>query len=247
MIVQACLNGSRARGWHPALPITAEEIARDARAVVAAGAAELHLHVRDLDGAESPSPDAVDAALTAVRRAVPGTLVGISTGAWIALDDEQRLKFIAGWRELPDHASVNLSEAGAPDLIALLRERGVAVEAGLASVADAERLVGAGLGRHAMRVLVEMEEQDTAAAIATADSILAILARARTAKPILLHGLDASVWPLVRHAFARGFSTRIGLEDGAILCDGTPAASNAALVTAAMRLREAAPSSGSLP
>ena len=47
---------------------------------------------------------------------------------------------IAGWGEPPDHASVNLGEAGAPAVIERPRRRGVGVEAGLASAADAERL-----------------------------------------------------------------------------------------------------------
>ena len=67
-----------------------------------------------------------------------------------------------------------------------------------------------------------------------ADAILAVLAEAGVRKPILLHGFDATVWPFVEHAFARGFSTRVGLEDGSALPDGTVAASNAALVEAAL-------------
>jgi uncharacterized protein (DUF849 family) len=41
MIVQACLNGARQRGFHPQLPLTAEAIAIDGAECVTAGAAEL--------------------------------------------------------------------------------------------------------------------------------------------------------------------------------------------------------------
>ena len=61
MLVQACLNGGRKHGYHPRLPLTPEALAADARACVRAGAAELHLHVRGPDGAESLTPAAVDA------------------------------------------------------------------------------------------------------------------------------------------------------------------------------------------
>ena len=37
-MLQACLNGSRAAGEHPALPLTPEQLAADARACVDAGA-----------------------------------------------------------------------------------------------------------------------------------------------------------------------------------------------------------------
>jgi uncharacterized protein (DUF849 family) len=236
MIVQACVNGARPPGHHPRLPITIEAIAEEAIASVAAGAAEIHLHVRGPDGAESLAPSAVDATIAALRARMPGTLIGISTGAWIEKDDDRRLAMIAGWREPPDHASVNLGEIGAPAVIERLHRRGVGVEAGLASVADAERLVRLDLMPLALRVLVEIEEQELAEAMAAADAILAVLARAGLRRPVLLHGLDATVWPFVERAAEQGFSTRVGLEDGRALPDGTTAPSNAALVAAAVAI-----------
>ena len=104
MIVQACLNGARPSDFHPRLPLTAEAMAADASACVAAGAAELHVHARGPDARESLL--AADPTILAVRRACPGTLVGVSTGAWIEKDDLRTLVAIAGWRELPDYASL---------------------------------------------------------------------------------------------------------------------------------------------
>src|SRR5690349_3866372 len=205
MIVQACLNGARPRDYHPRLPITAEALADEAAAAVAAGAAEIHLHVRGPDGAESLAPEAVDATVAALRARLPGTLVGVSTGAWIEQDDDRRLALIDGWRELPDYASVNLSEPDAPAVVERLRRHGIGVEAGVASAADAERLVRLGLGPLALRVLIEVMEQPLDEATAVADAVLAVLARAGLRKPVLLHGLDATVWPFVERAAREGF------------------------------------------
>lgn len=236
MIVQACLNGARPPGYHPCLPTSAETLVADAAAVVRAGANELHLHVRAADGSESLRPADVGGTVAALRTVVPGTLLGVSTGAWIEPDDDRRLAMIAGWRELPDHASVNLSEAAAPAAIQLLHRRGVGVEAGLASAADAERLVRLDLAPLALRMLIEIEEQELDEAMAVADGILAVLAQASVRKPVLLHGFDRTVWPFVERALRDGFSTRVGLEDGAALPAGVPAESNAALVRAVRRL-----------
>ena len=233
MIVQACLNGTRQPGSHPRLPTDPAGLAADAAAVVQAGAHEIHLHVRGADGRESLAPADVDATVAAVRAAIPGTLVGISTGAWIERDDDRRLAYMATWRELPDYASVNLSEPGAPAVIERLHRMGVGIEAGLASTADAERLIRLDLMRLSLRLLIEIDEQDLAEAMAVTDAILAVLGEAGVRKPILLHGFDATVWAFVEQAFARGFSTRVGLEDGSALPDGTVAADNAALVDAA--------------
>lgn len=238
MIIQACLNGARPAGYHPRLPVVIDALAEDAAETVAAGAGELHLHVRAPDGRESLAPGHVDATLAAVRARVPGTLVGISTGAWIEPDDDRRLGVIGSWRELPDYASVNLSETAAPAVIERLHRLGVGIEAGLASVADAERLVRLGLTPLALRILIEIEEQAVAAAQALAADIAAVLTRGGVRKPILLHGVDATVWPLVEEAFRHGFSTRVGLEDGAVLPDGSIAVSNAALVAAAIDIRK---------
>ena len=241
MLVQACLNGGRTHGYHPRLPLTPEALAADARACVRAGAAELHLHVRGPDGAESLAPAAVDATVAAIRAAVPGTFMGVSTGAWIERDDDRRLAMIEAWRELPDHASVNLAEPGAPAVIERLRRRGIAVEAGLATPADAERLVRLGLVPLALRILIELDGQDLAGAMATTDGILAALAAGGCRKPILLHGFDATVWPFVERCAREGYSTRVGLEDGRLLPDGSPAGSNAELVAAAVALMSSIP------
>ena len=123
-----------------------------------------------------------------------------------------------------------------PAVIERLRRLGIGVEAGLASAADAERLVRLDLACLSLRILIEINEQDQAEAMAVTDAILAVLAGAEVRKPVLLHGFDATVWPFVAHAFARGFSTRVGLEDGSALPDGTVAGSNAAMVEAALDL-----------
>jgi uncharacterized protein (DUF849 family) len=51
--VKACLNGGRRRDEHPAVPVTAAQLAASASAAVAAGAEAIHLHPRDEGGAES--------------------------------------------------------------------------------------------------------------------------------------------------------------------------------------------------
>lgn len=233
MLVQACLNGARERDFHPSLPVDPERLVAEAAAAVAAGAGELHVHIRGPDGRESLEAAHVDAMLIPLRARLPGTLIGISTGAWIEPDDDRRLALVEGWCELPDHASVNLSEVAAPAMIERLHRRGIGIEAGLATVADARRLVQLGLVPLALRILIEIGEQEPTGALAVVQAIVSVLARHRVHKPVLLHGFDATVWPLVDEAFRRGFSTRVGLEDGRLLPDGTLAASNAALVAAA--------------
>jgi uncharacterized protein (DUF849 family) len=51
--------------------------------------------------------------------------------------------------------------------------------------------------------------------------------------PGVLHGTDATAWPMIDLASARGYGTRVGLEDTLVLPDGTTAGGNAELVGAA--------------
>ncbi|CAN7373357.1 3-keto-5-aminohexanoate cleavage protein [Rhizobium leguminosarum] len=235
MIVQACINGARPSDFHPLLPLTIDAMVRDAAASVAAGAAELHVHARGADGKESLA--AVDDTVAAIRRVCPGTLIGVSTGAWIEGDREKTREAIRRWSALPDYASVNLSEDDAPDVIQLLRQKGVGIEVGLASVADAQRYISREDHDRVFRVLIELDdEQDLQRASDIADGIIKALRDSPVNQPILLHGFDDTVWPFVRLARERRYSTRVGLEDGKHLPDGTIASDNAALVTAAVAI-----------
>ncbi|HXM28393.1 MAG TPA: 3-keto-5-aminohexanoate cleavage protein, partial [Chthoniobacterales bacterium] len=164
------------------------------------------------------------------------TLIGISTGAWIEKDDDRLLALIDTWKASPDYVSVNLGEKVAPALFEKLHRLGIGIEAGLAQAEDAARLLKLGLAPFALRILVEAGEQDPDRAQAVADEILMVLRGSDAQKPILLHGTNASAWPLLRRAIESGFSTRIGLEDVSTLPDGSAAESNAELVTAAIDL-----------
>lgn len=232
MLLQACLNGAREPGEHPALPLTPEQLAAAARTVVASGAASLHLHARDAEGAETLQARDVAAALAAVRAAAPGVEVSLSTGLWIAGDDpERRVALVAGWTAVPELVSLNLCEPGWAELAAALADRGIGVEAGLATVVDAERLAAATWLAPA-RVLVEVEG-DVEAAVRLAAAIDAVLDRAGVGAPRLHHGEGVATWAVMDAAVPRGHDVRVGLEDTLVLPDGTPAAGNAALVAAA--------------
>ena len=240
MIVQACLNGAHPPSYHSALPVTIQALVEDGCKVVCAGASELHLHVRDQGGVESLAPNNVDATMQALREALPGTLIGISTGAWIENDDDRVLYYIDRWGVPPDYASVNLSEKNAPAVIERLHRRGIGIEAGLAHKEDAERLLALSLDRLALRILVEVSEQDIDRAQAVTDEILSVLRKAPFPRPILLHGADTSAWPLLQRAVESGFSTRIGLEDVKLLSDGSVARSNTELLATAVRIAQQA-------
>jgi uncharacterized protein (DUF849 family) len=234
VLLQAALNGPFGKDLHPELPVSAQELARDGAACVAAGAQAIHLHPRDAAGAERLDAGVVDTTVAAVRDAC-GVPVGVSTGAWIEPDLGRRLEQIAGW-SAPDYASVNLSEDGAAETMRTLLDAGVGIEAGVWSVEDAERLAASGLGDRVTRVLVEPVEVSAGDAVAEVDAIHAALDRLGLTAPRLQHGDGEATWVLLRDAIRRGIDTRIGLEDTVAGPDGIRSAGNEALVRAAREL-----------
>ncbi len=238
-MLQACLNGARSRKDHPRIPLTPEELAFDALRVAAAGAAELHVHPRDARGLETLAADDIAAALTAIRTKVPGIPVGISTREGIRTDKARGFNQMHDWTVLPDYVSVNLSEDDAGDIIALMTAKGIGVEAGLATVADAHRFVKLARVTNCLRVLVEIDfEKDIATALPLADEIMRILADNRVGLPILLHGFNETMWPLYRKSVALGVDARLGFEDGILLPDGRIAADNHDIIAAGPKLTQ---------
>jgi len=222
MLLQAALNGPFTKDEHPAMPITAAELAADARACVEAGAGAIHMHPRNRHGEETLDPAAINDAVREVRAAC-GVPVGVSTGAWIEPDHALKLEYIGAWTE-PDYASVNISEPGWPDVFRALREQGIGVEAGIWSIEDARALMESGLESDVTRVLIEPVDVDPGGAVALVAAI-----RNEVNAPILQHGDGAATWVLIEDAARNGLDTRVGLED-------TQEDSNPALIRRAMSL-----------
>ncbi len=163
VLVQACVNGARRRAEHPAVPLSPDEIARDASRAVAAGAAARHGHPRAADGSETLDPAICDAVVAAVRGACPRIPIGLTTAIWIEPDAGRRLELVTSWAVPPDFVSINLSEAGVPELCDRLLSRRIGIEAGVWTVDDARTLAALGIADRCVRVLVEAQPSEARA------------------------------------------------------------------------------------
>jgi uncharacterized protein (DUF849 family) len=234
LLLEAALNGGRSAATHPGIPVSPSQLAAATVRCAEAGAGAVHFHVRGADGRESLAASDVAQAVNEVRR--HGVPFGISTGAWIISDPARRLAAIEKWTTLPDFVSINFDEEGAAELGAFLLQRQVGIEAGVADVFAAEQLVRSGLAHRCLRVMFEPREQVAADAMATVARVEAVLDAAAVTAPRLLHGVDATAWPLVGAARARGYDTRIGFEDTLTLPGGRFASDNGELVRAGIAL-----------
>jgi uncharacterized protein (DUF849 family) len=238
-VAQPLLGAALNAREHTANPRTPEEIAAQADAVLAAGAHVLHFHAYDDSGKETLAAGPCAAAIRAVRAACPGIAISLTTSADIEPDPARRLALVAAWTELPDLVTANQGERGIAALCELLVERGVGIEAGLLSAADAEAFVASGLAPRCVRVLVEPLDPDAQRAVEHAAEIERIVTEAGIELEQMHHGDGIASWAVNERALRRGHGIRTGLEDTGVLPDGRVAADNAELIGAAIRLRAA--------
>lgn len=104
LIITCAVQGAEVtREQTPYLPITVEEVAEQAADACAAGAAVIHLHVRDAAG--RPTQDrGVFAAHIAAIRSRCDAIIQVTTGAEVGMSDEVRLQPLA---LRPEMASLN--------------------------------------------------------------------------------------------------------------------------------------------
>lgn len=240
MRITACLNGDRAPGEHPALPVSVDQLVADARAVVAAGAAEVHVHPRDSRARQSLQPQVVAPLVERLAAAVPGVPVSVTTALSAEPDPWRRYDLVQRWGAVPDSATVNMHEPGSLEVARLLIDRRVTVEAGVPTVEAARILVASGLAPGCARVLIEPADRTVEDALRTAEAIAEVLDRASLSQPRQLHGAGPTAWPLLSEAVRSGYDVRIGLEDTLLAPDGSEAEDNAALVAAAAQTVTAA-------
>jgi len=250
VLIKAAINGGRSKEEHAAAPVSPAEQAAAVVECLRAGANAIHLHVRSTANDESVPPEKeslyaadVSRTLLAVQSVAPRSQTGISTGAWI-LPEPDRIKAVAGWEVWPGFASVNFGEDGAVELAQLLLSKGVDIEAGLCD-ADATRVfLKSGLAARCLRILLEPQEQEMERALETVSAIEQVLGSRAAAlprrPPLLLHGTEATAWPMMDASITRGYDVRIGFEDTLVLPDGRMARDNAELVTEAVRRVRAA-------
>src|SRR3981081_4073379 len=116
------------------------------------------------------------------------------------------------------------------EVIVLVLENGIGVEAGLWSAADAGKFVAHPNARSCLRILIEINEQDFSAGAEVVRQILEILDHAEIQLPRLLHGFESTMWSFYREALRLKLDARLGLEDGKLLPSVTRSENNTAFI-----------------
>ena len=93
LIITAAICGAEVtKEQNPAVPYTVEEIVREAKSAVDAGAAIVHLHVRKDDGTPTQSRDRFQECEEAIYKACPNVILIPSTGGAVGMTPDERLQ-----------------------------------------------------------------------------------------------------------------------------------------------------------
>lgn len=116
MIVNVALTGAvPGKADNPLLPVGPEEIAADAVACAAAGAAVVHLHVRDERGAPAHRRDLYERAIGAIRERAPELAICVTTSSRVDPDPAARMAGLELEDALrPEMASLTLGSFNFP-------------------------------------------------------------------------------------------------------------------------------------
>ncbi len=245
LIIAVAPNGARrVKADHPAIPLTAEDMADVAAEAQRAGAAVLHLHVRDGQGRHLLDAAAYRASIRAVRRAVGDEMVVQVTteAAGRYLRDEQMAvaRAVVGGPDGAEAVSLAVrelvpdaeAEAGAARFYADLWRERVFLQHILYSAADVERyrdLKARGVipGGQVLFVLGRYSGSGDAQ---PAELLPFLSAWGGETASWMACAFGARENACALAAAALGGHARVGFENNMLLADGQPAADNAALV-----------------
>ena len=255
MLIVAALNGTRSRLECPKLPLTAEELAAEAKRAVDAGAGLVHVHARKKDGL--PAFDLFIEDVVRAIRAKTDVPVSISTQRTRSTSLGTVTALFDVLRELPDLATVGVRPAEA-DLPAHREEARQILEAceragvrpepvaiGVDALGDLETLYNDSLLSKAPYIVAELGPSDGRGSDRMAGTPHNVLRLADACRAtfsrfdVVMSGQDEASPIAQAVAAAAGHHVRCGFQDAATLPDGSVAGSNADLVDMAVRLAEA--------
>ncbi|APF36413.1 class III aminotransferase [Chelatococcus daeguensis] len=243
--VMVAPNGARrGKADHPALPLTARELAREAARCRAAGAVAIHLHVRDGEGRHVLDADLYREATRAVRAAVgEAMVVQITTeavgryapAAQMALVDDLVPESVSiALREImPDVAA----ETAAGRFFARLAIRPVLTQIIVYSAEELARLddvMARGIIPDTPRPNVLAVLGSYAGREAAPGDLDAFLTAGLARHPFMVCAFGRREAACAAAAVAHGGHMRIGFENNLILPEGRVAPHNGATVAAAV-------------
>lgn len=249
LIISACICGAEVtKEQNPAVPYTVEETIAEAKSAYDAGAALIHLHVREDDGTPTQSKDRFQVIVDGIREVCPDVIIQPSTGGAVGMTDLERLQSTE-IQPTPEMATLDCGTCnfGGDEVFTntnttiinfakILKERGIKPEL---EVFDKGMIDLALKTADRKGLLVHPLHWDFVLGVQMAATVtdLVIMANSIPAGSTwTATGIGKTAWDIAAATIALGGHVRVGFEDNLYLEKGVLAKNNGEMVAKAVAI-----------
>lgn len=248
LIITAAICGAEVtKEQNPAVPYTVKEMVREAKSAYDAGAAVIHVHVREDDGTPTQSKKRFKEVLDAIYKEIPDVLVIPSTGGAVGMSAEERLQPTELFPEMAtlDCGTCNFGDDVFENTIPMMREFGKRMlennikpeyecfEMGhldtILRLAQKGQVPGAPMQFNFVLGVFGCTP-------ATGENLAWLVRNTPEGSTWTATGIGRYQFPLAMAAIPMGGNVRVGFEDNLYLSKGVLAKSNGELVEKVVRL-----------
>lgn len=250
LIITAAICGAEVtKEQNPAVPYTVEEIVREAKSAVDAGAAIVHLHVREDDGTPTQSHVRFQECEEAIYKVCPDVILIPSTGGAVGMSPEERLDS-TNTTPIPEMATLDCGTCNFGDEIfdntmptmrafgKRMIEKGIKPEYECFEMGHLDTILtmarkGEVPGNPMQFNFVLGVPGCTPA---TVSNLAWMVNQIPAGSTWTVTGVGRSAFPMAAAAIAMGGNVRVGFEDNIYLSKGVKASSNGELVAKVVRI-----------
>lgn len=250
LIITAAICGAEVtKEQNPAVPYTVEEIVREAKSAVDAGAAIVHLHVREDDGTPTQSHVRFQECEEAIYKVCPDVILIPSTGGAVGMSPEERLDS-TNTTPIPEMATLDCGTCNFGDEIfdntmPTMRAFGKRmIEKGIKPEYECFEM------GHLDTILTMARKSEVpgdpmqfnfvlgvpGCTPATVSNLAWMVNQIPAGSTWTVTGVGRSAFPMAAAAIAMGGNVRVGFEDNIYLSKGVKASSNGELVAKVVRI-----------
>lgn len=248
LIITAAICGAEVtKANNPAVPYTVEEIVREAKSAVDAGAAIVHLHVREDDGTPTQSKARFKECIDAILKECPDVILIPSTGGAVGMTAEERLQPTELMLEMAtlDCGTCNFGDDVFENTMPMMREFGRRmIENNIKPEYECFEM------GHLDTILNMARKGEVPGAPmqfnfvlgvpgctpATVQNLAWMVSQIPAGSTWTATGIGRHAFTLAAAAIVMGGNVRVGFEDNLNLSRGVPAKSNGELVAKVVRL-----------
>ncbi|MEA4904828.1 MAG: 3-keto-5-aminohexanoate cleavage protein [Petrimonas sp.] len=242
LIITAAICGAEVTKEHnPAVPYTVEELVREAVSAYDAGAAVVHVHVREDDGTPTQSKERFRVCMDAIKAARPDLILLPSTGGAVGMTAEERLQPTELFPEMAtlDCGTCNFGDEVFENTIPMMRDFGKRMIEN--DIKPEYECFEMGHLETALHLAAKGQVPGApmqfnfvlgvpGCASASVENLVWMVNRLPAGSTWTATGIGRSEFTLAAHAIAMGGHVRVGFEDNLYLSRGVLAKSNGELV-----------------